>query len=127
MPQTEPQIPGQIPKRRSGNPAWVKGVSGNPAGGLSRAAKQARRDRLVAQIAADLAGGIEALTFTDKLLLDKAVDLLVGHPKSQTDRTRAVNTAARIIETIRRRQAKQASPPGSLQQYIATTYGTDAA
>ena len=52
--------------------------------------------------------------------LEKAVDLLVGHPKSQTDRTRAVNTAA---QTIRRRQAKQASPRGSLQQYIATKYG----
>jgi hypothetical protein len=30
--ETEPQIAGQNPKRRFGNPAWVKGVSGNPAG-----------------------------------------------------------------------------------------------
>jgi hypothetical protein len=58
MPESEAQIAAQIPKRRSGNPAWVKGVSGNPAGGESRAVKQARRDRLVAQIAGDLAVAI---------------------------------------------------------------------
>jgi hypothetical protein len=126
MPQIEPQIEGQIPKRRSGNPAWVKGVSGNPAGGVSRAVKQARRDRLVAQIAGDLAGGLEALTFTDRLLLDKAVDLLVAHPKTNVDRTRAINTAARIIERVRRRQAKQRAPRGSLQEYISQKYGNGA-
>src|SRR5262245_817382 len=113
MPETGPQIEGQIPRRRSGNPAWVKGVSGNPAGGLSRAVKQARRDRLVAQIATDLVGGIEALSFTDRLLLDKSVELLMGQRKSAEERTRALNTVARIVESIRRRHAKQSVPKGS--------------
>jgi hypothetical protein len=60
-----------IPKRRSGNPAWVN---------------------------------IAALTFTNKLLLDKAVDLLVGHPKSQTDRTprtRTVTTSRAGLRPVR--------------------------
>jgi hypothetical protein len=72
MPDSEPQIANQIPRRKSGNPAWVKGVSGNPSGGLSKAATQAWRDRLVEQIAGEF-GGIEALSFTDRLLRDKAV------------------------------------------------------
>jgi hypothetical protein len=123
----------QIPKRRCGNPAWgvagVTGVSGNPAGGLSRAAKQTRRDRLVAQIAADLAGGIEALSFTDKLLLGKAADLLMSQPKVHVDRTRSLNTAARIIEMVQRHhpKPKQSTRQGSLQEYVTAKYGNVAA
>jgi hypothetical protein len=120
----------QIQKRRCGNPAWgvsgVTGVSGNPAGGLSRDAKQGRRDRLAAKIAADIAGGIEALTFTDRLLLDKAVDLLMGQPKAHIDRTRSLNTAARIVEMIRRHQSKQSAPKASLHEYVTAKYGTAA-
>jgi hypothetical protein len=118
----------QIPRRKSGNPAWTKGVSGNPAGGESKAVKQARRDRLVEKIAIDLAGGIEALTFTDKLLLDKAVDLLVGQPKVNVDRTRSLNTATRVIETVRRRHAKRRpTPRGSLTEYVREKYGNGVA
>ena len=120
----------QIPKRRCGNPAWgvsgVTGISGNPAGGLSKAAKQSRRDRLVAQMAVDLVGSVEALAFTDRLLLDKAVELLMGQRKSTRERTQALNMAARVVESIRRRQSKPKQPLRSLQQYITAKYGTAA-
>jgi hypothetical protein len=69
--------------------------------------------------------GREPLTFTDKLLLDKAADLLMGQPKAHVDRTRSLNTVARIVEIIRRKQPKpkQRPPRAALTEYISAKYG----
>jgi hypothetical protein len=140
MPETGPQIADQAPpKRRSGNPNWIKGgPSPNPSGNsrAARAARQSRRDSLAVKIAADLAGGIEKLTFTDKLLLDRAVDLQVSWPRSSEGRLRATNTASRLLENLRRQYAKSRTrtpthngprqvpvPIGALGEYVAATYG----
>jgi hypothetical protein len=131
MPENALQIadPAVVPKRRSGNPAWgvkgINGVSGNPLGiGLSYRERKSRRDRVVAQIAVDVAGSLDALTFTDRLLLDKAVELLLGQRKSVEERSKALNAVARVTESIRRRQAKRGVARGGLTEYVHQKYGS---
>jgi hypothetical protein len=78
---------------------FVPGQSGNP---LGAAGPKLRRTKLLADIAADF-GGLDALSAGDRALLERAVSLLCANPKLHVERTRAINTAHRIINGIRRR------------------------
>ena len=82
---------------------WPKGVSGNPAGKLSR---KTRHRGIVAELTADLGANLGAV---DRALVEQAAWLLVhaddlrrSHkPVSNEDMTRAVNGAARILIRLR--------------------------
>jgi hypothetical protein len=90
---------------------FPKGTSGHPqGGGLSR---KKRRMDVMAQLAADMGGGLERLSEGDRILLARAVDLLMSRPSSPNDRVRLTNAATRILSGIRRRQPprKPVLPP----------------
>ncbi len=95
----EQQIEQREPQRRRGRP-WPKGVSGNPAG--SRV-QDSRRQALQIEITAELGGQVSP---ADKLLLQRAVELLTRRAKSHVDSVRGINLAHRIIGELRRRYAQ---------------------
>jgi hypothetical protein len=96
------QIAEQSSPQRRGNPAWTKGVSGNPRGSLSKAEK----DALVRRKAQALALGIawKGLGALDREYLLKAATLLGQRPRRHEDTIRGINAANRLIATVERRK-----------------------
>jgi hypothetical protein len=78
---------------------WRPGQSGNPAGRRSR---KVRYDKLMGELACDM-GGLDALSGGDRIMLGRAVDLLLSRPTTDVDRVRATNAAARLVKDIRGR------------------------
>jgi hypothetical protein len=95
------------PRRGPGNPNWRKGVSANPAGRESAAARRARREAMLVEIANDIGCGFEALSFTDKLLLNRAIELLDTKPTSHVDRVRAANAGTKLLQQVRERHPQR--------------------
>jgi hypothetical protein len=90
------------------------GQSGNPQGAKSR--KQ-RHAELLSEIASDM-GGVDMLSAGDRVMLNRAVDLLISRPSNADCRVRLISAAWRIIERIRtRRQPKEPVTP-SLQELM---------
>jgi hypothetical protein len=84
-----------------GNDAYRRGVAAKAA--------------LKAKIAAELGGNLSA---TDEILLTRAVELLIIRPKSRTDAVRAINTANRILQSLRAKYQSDEIVP-SLAEYEA--------
>ena len=85
---------------------WPPGVSGNPAGRVSR---KTRHRKMVEELIADLGGNVGPI---DRILVEQAAWLLVqgedhqrarnsGKPVSDEDMTRCANGAARILLRLR--------------------------
>jgi hypothetical protein len=95
------------PRRKPGNPNWRKGVSANPAGRESAAARRARREAMLVEIANDIGCGVEALSFTDRLLLTRAIELLDTKPTSHVDRVRAATAGTKLLQQVRERHPRR--------------------
>jgi hypothetical protein len=75
---------------------WPKGVSGNPAGEMSRAAKEARLDAIVAEWTRPY-GGASNLPPCNVVLLKHAADLSLRRPRRADDQVRLANTVSRLV------------------------------
>jgi hypothetical protein len=95
-------------RRQRGNPNWVPGVSGNPAG-RSKAARDARVAAKMAELAVEF-GGVAALSSIDTTLLRQAAELLMRRPQGADDHVRIVNAVTRILGGIRLRHGKREQP-----------------
>jgi hypothetical protein len=83
------------------------GVSGNPKGKESLAQRRARHAAMMDDIERDIGG---ELSPADRILVSKAVDLLMAKPRLHNDRVRAINAADRILQRIRERRAPKRAP-----------------
>jgi hypothetical protein len=63
---------------------------------------------MMVDIERDIGGG--ELSPADRILVAKAVDLLMAKPRSHNDRVRAINAADRILQRIRDRRAPKRAP-----------------
>jgi hypothetical protein len=86
------------PKRR-GNPAWLPGVSQNPAGKESKAARQARRDAIIASWAEPY-GGMGTLRPAELELLRQGAELAMRKPRRSEDAVRNANSLSRILAQV---------------------------
>jgi hypothetical protein len=89
----------QMPDQRQGFP---KGVSGNPAGRMSRAACAARIEAKARELAVEF-GGYDAVSPVDRVLLTQAATLLLRRPKSAEDSVRLGNGILRALATLQRK------------------------
>jgi hypothetical protein len=102
----------QREQRRPRGRPFPKGQSGNPGG--SRLIIE-RRAKMEAEIAHELGDDLSA---TDRILLSRAVELLTRRTRSHTDSVRGLNTAHRILQSLRAKyQAEEIAP--SLQELLA--------
>jgi hypothetical protein len=95
------QSPEQTPQQRRPY-GFQPGRSGNPAGRLSNAQKQA----LLAAKAAELAeefGGINNLTTVERTMVEQAATLLCRRPRRADDLVRCANAVQRLLAGIKRR------------------------
>ncbi len=106
--QVAPQDRGQVTGQDG---RFLKGRSGNPAGGLSRAAKLARRDALIAEWTKDI-GGEAALTAPERDLLRKAAELMQLRTTRAEDQVRIANSVSKILAQVGlvNRRGKQREP-----------------
>ena len=88
----------QALQRKRGRP-FPRGVSGNPLGYRVHEAK-------ALQLRAEIARELGDLMAGDEILLARAVELLVSRPRSRNDGIRAINTAHRILRTLRAKYSK---------------------
>jgi hypothetical protein len=105
--------------RPPGNPRWTKGVSGNPAGAESKAARRARIDQLVNEWA-----GETVLKSVERDLLRRAAELfLYSKPKTIEDQARIANTIGRLVAQAGLANARHSKPTEvkapSLREYLA--------
>jgi len=100
--QIAEQMRHQERRQRRGNPNWVAGVSGNPAG-RSKAARDARVAAKMAELAVEF-GGVSALSSIDRTLLRQAAELLMRRPQGADDHVRIVNAVNRILGGLRKRR-----------------------
>jgi len=68
----------------------------NPSGSLSRAAKLARRDAIIAEWTKDI-GGEAALSAAERDLLRKAADLMQLRATRAEDQVRIANSVSKIL------------------------------
>jgi hypothetical protein len=85
-------------QRKRGNPNWLPGVSGNPAG-RSKAARQARLDALVAEWSEPF-GGVVRLSPAERLLAYQAAALALRRPARVEDAVRVTNAISKIFAQI---------------------------
>jgi hypothetical protein len=107
MQETEQRAEHGMPSYR-----WPKGVSGNPEG-KSKAARQARIDAKVAELAADF-GGVAALSNLDRVYLEKAAELLLRRPRSAEHVIRHTNSIQRLIAAVELRRGNKRQSESSL-------------
>jgi hypothetical protein len=117
----------QSQKRPDGNPAWVKGVSGNPAGRESRASRDVRiADRLEEWVAPF--GGRAVFNAAEIVLLRQAAELSLRRWRTADDQLRIARTISKPLAQVgivggRRREIAEPGP--SLADYIAQRYPAD--
>ena len=99
----KPEQSGAVPRRR-GNPAWLPGVSANPAG----RAPYVSRTKLTASILADLLSGNPDASPSARVLLATAARLLALSQLS-SDSGRSLRCAAEARSLIK--QAKATAKP----------------
>jgi hypothetical protein len=104
-------------QKRRGNPNWVPGVSANPRGRLTAAAKQERIERKAAELAAEF-GGLGALSACEKVMLEQAAALLLRRPRSSEDVVRVANAIGRILGSLTKHR-KPIEQGTDLRAYLA--------
>jgi len=100
-----------------GNPAWTKGVSQNPKGKESKAARLARREAIIAAWC-EPHGGVATLKPAELELVRQAAELSMCRPRNVVERVRYANTISRIMTQVglaagftgRRRPRSQPQP-----------------
>jgi hypothetical protein len=99
--QSATQSPAQSPAEMSQSKPWQyrRGQSGNPAGSLSRAAKLARRDALIAEWTRDI-GGEGALSAVELDLVRKAAELMMLRSSKAEDAVRVANSVSKILAQV---------------------------
>jgi hypothetical protein len=100
--------------KQRGRP-WPPGTSGNPAGSRVH---NPQRQTLQADIEAELGGQVSP---ADKLLLQRAIELLTRRARSHVDAVRGTNLAHRILTSLRTKYTAakaQAGDPG-LEELLA--------
>jgi hypothetical protein len=120
MLQSAKQEPQQDKPR--GNPRWVKGVSQNPRGRESKAARLARREATIARWAEPF-GGVATLKPAEVDLLHQAAELSLIRPRTVEDAVRVANTISKILAQVGfadRRKREPAGPTATdLRTYLA--------
>jgi hypothetical protein len=112
------QITEQTPKQR-GNPNWRPGVSANPAGKESPAARSARIDRIVDE----WAGGA-TLTAAERDLLKHAAGLTLSRKRrTAEDEVRVVNTVRAILRQCGLLTGRKRDKAPALSDYMRGKYG----
>jgi hypothetical protein len=107
--------------RPPGNPRWVKGVSGNPAGAESKAARRARIDALVSEWSEPV-GGVGALKPVEVALLRRAAELyLYSKPKTIEEQSRIANTIGRLVAQSGLANARKAADRGPVHKPLRET------
>ena len=121
MLETALQSEKQNAEQKRGNPAWGKGVSGNPRGRESKAARLARREAVIAAWAEPY-GGIATLKPAELDLLHQAAELSLMRPRTVEDQVRVANTISKILAQVgfadKRRTREPPSAP-DLRTYLA--------
>jgi hypothetical protein len=105
-------------QKRCGNPAWVKGVSGNPAGKESRASRRARIDRIVADWC-EPAGGTKAFNPAELALLAKAAEMTLVLPRDPGNQVRVLNSVRSVLSQCGLLGRKREPAKLSLAEYLA--------
>ena len=88
------QTAGQAMPHRGGNPNWVKGVSGNPRGSESAAARRARVAAKVEVWVKELGGKVGVL---ERDLLQRAAEMSLLRPRRHEDLVRVTNTISKLL------------------------------
>jgi hypothetical protein len=91
----QPHKQGSKQEKR-GNPKWVTGVSQNPRGRESNAARRARRDAIIAAWA-EPHGGVASLEPAEMTLLRQAAELDMSKSRTAEDRVRTANAIAKSM------------------------------
>jgi hypothetical protein len=114
----------QETEQKRGNPRWVKGVSQNPRGRESKAARQARREAVIAAWAEPY-GGVAALKPAELDLLYQAAELSLVRPRTVEDQVRVANTISKILAQVgfadKHRKREPAGP--DLRAQFRAAYG----
>jgi hypothetical protein len=118
----------QSQKRPNGNPAWVKGVSGNPAGRESNVSREARIAGIIAEWTAPY-GGVAMFNAAEHALLQQAVELSLRRWRTADDQLRIARTISKLLAQVgivsgRRREIAEPAGP-SLADYVARRYPAD--
>ena len=88
------QTATQTASRKGGNPAWIKGVSGNPKGSITAAERRARIAAKVDGWVAELGGRVGA---AERELLQRAAELSMLKPRRNEDAVRTANTISKLL------------------------------
>jgi hypothetical protein len=94
-----------LPRRQPGS--ILPGYSGNPRGRISAAEKRKRLADKVAELASEL-GGLDAISPSQRLLIERAAMLSFQKPTSHNDSVRISNSIERAL-----RRARRGTPRGT--------------
>jgi len=78
------------------NPSWLPGVSQNPSGRESAAARRARIEKIVAAWAGPF-GGVDALLPAELVLAHTAAELSLYRPRRHEDAVRQANAISKLL------------------------------
>jgi hypothetical protein len=112
---TADQSAVEKPRRRSG---FAEGKSGNPSGWRLIVE---RRTAMMADLERELGGPIIG---TDRVLAERAVELLTKKPRSHDEAVRMVNAGTRVLNGLRDKYArhdKSARPDEQLADWLRAT------
>jgi hypothetical protein len=115
--QATKQKPEQKPR---GNPSWIPGVSQNPAGKESKAARRARIERIVSDWC-EPAGGTKAFNPAELALLARAAEMTLVLPRNPEDQVRVLNSIRGVLKQLGLVQHRRREPSGpSLREYLTS-------
>jgi hypothetical protein len=78
---------------------WLSGVSGNPAGSKSKAARRERRLAIISEWLAPH-GGMSAFSAADITLLHEAAEVTLRRHRTPEEQTRSANVVSKIFAQI---------------------------